>query len=84
MAQIQLWKHVLDGARGMAPTRQHELDHTDHTDQEYTYLPCLADLEREVGIDLTDHTDHLAEVCHTRTRYQVQVSSGRKVPNDVK
>ena len=27
-------KHVLDHAEYTAPTGQHELDHTDHTDQE--------------------------------------------------
>ena len=27
------------------PTRQHELDHTDHTDQEYIYLSALKDLD---------------------------------------
>ena len=42
IAQIQLRKLVLDHADYTAPTRQHELshtDHTDHTDQEYVYLP---------------------------------------------
>ena len=38
--QIQLRKHVPDHADCTAPTRQHELDHTDHE----IYLPCLADL----------------------------------------
>ena len=38
--QILPRKHVLDLADYMAPTRQHELDHTDRTDQEYIiYLP---------------------------------------------
>ena len=31
--QIQPRKNVLDYADFVAPTRQHELDHTDHTDQ---------------------------------------------------
>ena len=46
-----------------APIRQHELDHTDHTDQE-SYLPCLADVDHDVVIihtDHTDHTDHLSD-----------------------
>ena len=34
IAQIQPRKVVLDHAGYTAPTRQHELDHTDHTDQE--------------------------------------------------
>ena len=32
--QIQPGKHVLDHADYAGPTRQHELDHTNHTDQE--------------------------------------------------
>ena len=39
-AQIQPRKQVLDRADYTSPTRQHELKHTDHTDQEYIYLPC--------------------------------------------
>ena len=48
---------MLDHADYTARTRQHELDHTDHTyhtdhtDQEYIYLPCLADLHHEEGIN---------------------------------
>ena len=43
---------MLDLADCTAPIRQHELD---HTDQEYIYLPCLEDLDDEVGIgDLSD------------------------------
>ena len=34
VVQIQPRKHVLDLADYTASTRQHELDHTDHTDQE--------------------------------------------------
>ena len=34
LVQIQPRKHVPDHAVYTAPTRQHELDHTDHTDQE--------------------------------------------------
>ena len=44
------------------PARQHH--ELDHTDQEY--LPCLEDLDQEVGIDHTnhtDHTDHLSVLC---------------------
>ena len=42
VAQTQPRKPVLDHAGYTAPTRQHELnhtDHTDHTDQESIYLP---------------------------------------------
>ena len=41
--QIQPRKHVLRvyHADKKAPTRQHELDHTGHTDQEYIYLSAL-------------------------------------------
>ena len=38
VVQIQPREHALDYAKHTAPTRQHELehtDHTDHTDQEY-------------------------------------------------
>ena len=52
IVHIQPRKRVLDRADYTAATRQHELDHTDHTDQE-------KDLDHEVGID---HTDHLSEV----------------------
>ena len=51
IVQIQPRKHVLDHAVFVAPTRKHELDHTDHTDytdQEYIYLPSLADLGHEL------------------------------------
>ena len=58
--QIQPTIHVLDDADYAALTRQHALDHTDHTDQEI-YLPCLADLLID-HTDHTDHTDHLSEV----------------------
>ena len=39
--------HVLrvDHANYMAPTRQRELDHTDHTYQEHIYLPCEYHIE---------------------------------------
>ena len=40
---------MLDHADFTARARQHELDHTDHTDQES--MPCLEDLHHEVGID---------------------------------
>ena len=53
--QIQPREHVLDDAGHTAPTRQHELehtDHTDHTDQEYIYL---ADLDHDlIWTDLYD------------------------------
>ena len=51
---------MLDHADYPARTRQHELDptdhtyhtdHTDHTYQDYIYLPCLADLHHEEGIN---------------------------------
>ena len=41
IVSIQPRKYTVDDAGYMAPTRQHELDHTDHTDhtdQEYIYL----------------------------------------------
>ena len=58
IVQIQPRKHVLvDHAGYAAPTRQHELDHTDHTDQEA--ISALKHLDHEVG---TDHTDHLSDV----------------------
>ena len=37
MVQIQPRKHVVDHADYTAPTRQHELDRTDNTDQEFVY-----------------------------------------------
>ena len=37
MVQIQPRKPVLDHADYIARTRQHELDHTDHTDQEHIF-----------------------------------------------
>ena len=56
MAQLQPRKHILNHAGYTAPTRQHELDHKAHTDHTYhtdhtDYLPCLADLDYEAGID---------------------------------
>ena len=41
VVQILLRKHVLTVYRAgyTAPTRQHALDHTDHTDQRSIYLP---------------------------------------------
>ena len=39
----------------MGLTGQDELDHTDRY--------ALKDLDREVGIEHTDHTDHWSEVC---------------------
>ena len=57
---IQSRKYALDHAGYTAPTRQHELnrtDHTDHTDQESNCRPCLADL---------DNTDQ--EYCPERSR----------------
>ena len=57
--QIQPRKCVLDQADYTAPIRQHALDHT----RSGIDLPCLTDLDYEVGIDHTDHTDHdLSEV----------------------
>ena len=47
IAQIQPRKHVLDDAGYCtAPTRQHELDHTEHTDH----------------TDHTDHTNHIQTI----------------------
>ena len=37
IVQIQRRKHVLDNTDYAAPIRQHELDHTDHTDEDYIY-----------------------------------------------
>ena len=54
---------MLEHADYSAPTRQHELGHA----RSETDLPCLADLDQEVGIDHTDHTDHtdhVSEVCN--------------------
>ena len=48
---IQPSKLVLDHADYTAPTRQHELDRTDHTDQEFTYLYALKSVDHEVGTD---------------------------------
>ena len=49
--------HVLDNHAGYtAPIRQHELDYS----RSGLYLPCLADVHHEVGVD---HTDHLSDVC---------------------
>ena len=42
--QIQLWKPVQERAYYTTPTRQHELDHTDHSDHEYIYFFPLRDL----------------------------------------
>ena len=38
VVQIQPKKHVLDRAEYTATTRQYELDHTDHTNQECIYI----------------------------------------------
>ena len=51
---------VVDHAENTGLTRQHDLDHTDHTDQEYIYLPDQAEntgLTRQHEVDHTDHTD---------------------------
>ena len=40
---------MLDDIDYTAPTRQHELDHTDHT-RSGIDLPCMADLDHQVGI----------------------------------
>ena len=56
---------LIDHAGYTAPTRQHELyhtdhtDHTNHTDQEYI---CLPGRSRSCTVVGTDHTDHLSEV----------------------
>ena len=50
-AQIQPRNHVLDHADYyIAPTRQHELDHTDHTDHTDQELSALQDLNHSAGI----------------------------------
>ena len=54
---------MLDHANYKAPTRRHELDHTDYTDRtdnDFIYLPCLADLEHDVRIDSLDHAGYTA------------------------
>ena len=43
VVQIQLNRHVLDHADCTAPTRKHELDHTDHD------FSSLKDLDHQVG-----------------------------------
>ena len=52
IVQTQPTKHVLDHVGRTAPTRQHELDHTDHPDQESTDLSVINHLDHEVGIDV--------------------------------
>ena len=43
----------LDGRDRTAPTRQYELDHADHTDQEYVYICPFEYLDNYVrGNDL--------------------------------
>ena len=59
VVQIQPRKHVRDHADFAAPTRQHELYHTTSG----IYLPCMADLHHEVGIDYLYDTDHLYDLC---------------------
>ena len=51
---MQPMKYVLDYADYTAPTRQHELD---HTDQEciYWYLSALIGLDHEVGVGHPSH-----------------------------
>ena len=52
VVQIEPEKPVLDDADCTAPTRQHELyhtDRTDHTDQKCIYLSVLEDPDREAG-----------------------------------
>ena len=39
---------LLDHADYTASTRQHELCHTDHTDQAYVYISALKDLDHEL------------------------------------
>ena len=46
--QILPRNHVLDNVVYTPPTRQHELDHTDHTDQEYI-SPALKGLHHELS-----------------------------------
>ena len=42
--------NVLDRADYTVPTRQHELDHTDHTDQGYV-CPEISTVDNQVGSD---------------------------------
>ena len=50
MVQVQPRKRVLDHPGFAAPSRQHELAHTDHTDH-------------TDHADHTDHTDHTDQEC---------------------
>ena len=56
VVHIQPRKHVLDRAEYTAPSQQHELDCTDHTDQE-SLCPEISRSWTVVG------TDHLSDVC---------------------
>ena len=46
-----------------APIRQHELDHTDHTDQEEIDLSALNGLYHEAGVICRRFGDDLSAVC---------------------
>ena len=61
-----------------APTQQHELGNTDHTDQDYI-CPAWQTIYRwwtVVGTDHTDHTDltdHISEVCSLCTKMRMHL-----------
>ena len=69
---------MLDHADYTAPTRQHKLDHTDHT-RSVIDLPCLEDLDHNVGIDHTDHTDHLSEVWNEAINQQINETCNQSI-----
>ena len=45
------------------------LDRADHTDPTGQHGSAMKDLDHQVGIDRTDHTDHLSQVLNIRTKY---------------
>ena len=59
-------KHVLDHAEYTTPTRQHELDHTDHTAGNYLslHLFVLEDLDHHSG----NRWSYLSEMCTVARR----------------
>ena len=56
---IQPRESILYHANCTGITRQHVLNHTDHTDQEYTYISALNDLDHVLIVEM----DGLSEVC---------------------
>ena len=67
IVHIQPRKHVLDHEGYAAPTRQHELNHTDHTDHTDQELMCELDHTDEELMCELDHTDEelMCELDHT-------------------